>query len=470
MTNLPDNLKTDWVETDIVLPEHVNGWNGNINDIKDLLPIYSSTGNFYVVQKVGVTESINRVSVILKPCQPILNDYNEINTYKSQGTKLYFFLPSTQTDIDGSLNVSIVVHSEKYVSVMTGDLFWQDNKHITYNELTQIAFLECVFDSSNKFYATNDVRINDLQRLTSTHTTQISDLTTTVSEHTETLEEHADEIATNMADIATNTQNIKTNADNIATNKSAIKKYDHYFDGLANGESVIKTASGLSSTNVAFKKYNTGEVFSSSDVVVVPQDNTVDIYKSLVDDNVGNDITDTTKYAKIDIDATLKQDASTAVKRATETTSYGDTTNPVYIASTGYPVASKYTIEPARFDGQWVSSVKELSTATAVGTYTIDLSSYLPDDNYNYEVKISNFMFGENNTSRAFLGTTLFQYNVDTYSGTMGACSPNSKLNSNIFDIPVASTSRKLTFQIYQKAFSSTTLYALGYRRIGTNT
>lgn len=124
-----------------------------------------------------------------------------------------------------------------------------------------------------------------------------------------------------------------------------------------------------------------------------------------------------------------------------------------------------------KIDGQWVSKVQTLSTATEVGTYEIDLSDYLPDDNYNYEV-LMNFV-GRRVASGS--GTTAIA-NIISDSLTVEAlraihissnyASGTSMWNNNAFTLPLKT--RIITLDI-TKAFKDLTVSALAYRRIGTN-
>ena len=82
-------------------------------------------------------------------------------------------------------------------------------------------------------------------------------------------------------------------------------------------------------------------------------------------------------------------------------------------------------------DGQWVSKTATLSTATAVGTYTIDLSSYLPNDNYNYEVLISVFFVSSGSAAvNYFLSSDLMPETADYATAT------NSVYSTDTFYVP----------------------------------
>ena len=117
-------------------------------------------------------------------------------------------------------------------------------------------------------------------------------------------------------------------------------------------------------------------------------------------------------------------------------------------------------------DGQWVYKAITLSTTTAVGTYTIDLSDYLPNDGYFYEVlfygKVTN---ASTTVPTVFFGTDLVspfyvsQVKSDA-SGTFADC-----WNAIL---PVG-LSRSAIINITTIAPKECEVKAKLYRRIGTN-
>ena len=112
-------------------------------------------------------------------------------------------------------------------------------------------------------------------------------------------------------------------------------------------------------------------------------------------------------------------------------------------------------------DGQWVSKTATLSTATAVGTYTIDLSSYLPNDNYNYEVLISMFFNSSGSTAvNYFLSSDLMPETAVYATGT------NSVYSTDTFYVPCK---QEIYFRSINVNSKQIRINALGYRRIGTN-
>ena len=111
-------------------------------------------------------------------------------------------------------------------------------------------------------------------------------------------------------------------------------------------------------------------------------------------------------------------------------------------------------------DGQWVYVAQTISSATAVGTYTIDISSYLPDDNYLYEVEISQQALGNPGVSFSTFSTAyIWTRGVYNTGATYAA-------GSNILCV---GTDRKITMEIGQVAFQANSVTLGSYRRIGTN-
>lgn len=161
-----------------------------------------------------------------------------------------------------------------------------------------------------------------------------------------------------------------------------------------------------------------------------------------------------------------------SIGKATESTStIGGSSTPVYlnagtITSTGLSIAS------SRFDGQWVYNFLSGSSATAVGTVTIDLSSYLPSDSYRYEVLINLCLYSNpsSGSTDVFLWSDVFQ---NTYTGQderVARGNANSRASENRFTMPVG-TGRWIKRQIKDKAATvNCNVSFWGYRRIGTNT
>ena len=118
-------------------------------------------------------------------------------------------------------------------------------------------------------------------------------------------------------------------------------------------------------------------------------------------------------------------------------------------------------------DGQWVANNITLSTATAIGTYIIDLSEYLPSDNFDYEV----FFSIEGETATNAQGTDTFNY-VETVEGFRLGERKDVHYQTGIYlngVLPIKKENRRVTFGIGGVAMQSNSLSAIGYRRLGTN-
>ncbi len=119
-----------------------------------------------------------------------------------------------------------------------------------------------------------------------------------------------------------------------------------------------------------------------------------------------------------------------------------------------------------KIDGQWVSSVQTLSTATAVGTYEISLASYLPNDSYNYEILFSHKIYRpDDGDAFAYIYSDLVSADNKMDAGIANS---NARQAWNCFYFPVGS-GRTVYYQIYARKVNTSWLIANGYRRIGTN-
>lgn len=142
----------------------------------------------------------------------------------------------------------------------------------------------------------------------------------------------------------------------------------------------------------------------------------------------------------------------------------GDTNTPVYINSSGVATSTGESIANTRFDGQWTNKNSSLSTSTSKGSYTISLSTYLPNDSYKYEVLIQYKAY------RSGTGDSVGAIKSDIVTDYMniGIANANARQAYNCFTIPVG-TGRALYYQISTNNLDSTNMYAIAYRRLGTN-
>lgn len=124
------------------------------------------------------------------------------------------------------------------------------------------------------------------------------------------------------------------------------------------------------------------------------------------------------------------------------------------------------------FDGQWVGKYLSVSTATKVASRSHDLSAYLPNDNYSYEVLVDGIINYGSAQSRITVGTVSSPATNATQDGNFvvrGHASTNSRAQYFGGVIPLNNASRTLYSQITDGAAGSVGISLHGYRRIGTN-
>lgn len=114
------------------------------------------------------------------------------------------------------------------------------------------------------------------------------------------------------------------------------------------------------------------------------------------------------------------------------------------------------------FDSKFYSKLQALSKATAQGTYTLDLSSYLPNDNKNYYVLISGHFAGASSPSWAILGGSLFS------NMRLGHAQTGHWTQYHLW-VPVG-IDRRLNYTLQTPISSDNSIQAFGYARMGDNT
>ena len=113
--------------------------------------------------------------------------------------------------------------------------------------------------------------------------------------------------------------------------------------------------------------------------------------------------------------------------------------------------------------GNWINSYLVLSTATDVGTYSIDLSSYLPNDNNDYEIYISwrGYTSTANYPAKVSISSDIITNNILLAWVLLGF---GTAANSLI--IPVGK-GRYIKYIIETMALNpDTQLYVVGYKKI----
>jgi hypothetical protein len=123
-------------------------------------------------------------------------------------------------------------------------------------------------------------------------------------------------------------------------------------------------------------------------------------------------------------------------------------------------------------DGQWVNKLLEIANGVAAPASTdleYSLSSYLPNDNYNYEVLFRGTgVTGSTSGNRNYFTVTsdiipYYSLIASTITRSAGALQAGSTVI-----LPVG-TARTVTILHSSNNTGTVSLYALGYRRIGTN-
>lgn len=170
-----------------------------------------------------------------------------------------------------------------------------------------------------------------------------------------------------------------------------------------------------------------------------------------------------TGQAKFD----AKQNVTTAVTH-TANTAVGNSSIPVYIASNGVATSTGKSIANSRFDGQWVSSPLTIKdNIKTAGSWTLDLSSYLPSDSYAYEVLVYVYMSYSNIGSQLTVGTVAKPYDNNCLKLNIGVTSGVTSIRGS--EILPVGVDRKIYIQL-TAACNNSFVVAHGYRRIGTNT
>lgn len=139
---------------------------------------------------------------------------------------------------------------------------------------------------------------------------------------------------------------------------------------------------------------------------------------------------------------------------------------------TGFLTSSSTQVASSRFDGQWVGKYLLVSDTKTVGARTHDLSSYLPSDNYKYEVWCMVSMSYNSSASGLTVGTTSNPDGNKTTNGNFyinGYVTTNSRYQYVQGSIPI-STDKKMYSQVTGATLAAANIVLCGYRRIGTNT
>ncbi len=239
-------------------------------------------------------------------------------------------------------------------------------------------------------------------------------------------------------------------------------------------------------TNIRFNNYAIVTIYSPG---YKPKTVTIDDYTVLYDiyldaiseySNINNSY-----YCKDDYNRNYAQSAfeyleevkansaSTADKTLSNVT-YIDSNSAVKTALNGKAntsLSNLNIIGQAVIDGQWTAEAQTICTGRTSETSdkTWDLSSYLPSDNYNYEVILVGAVTTgttSGNQARILLKSSIIQTNVCI-------CNAQTRTTSNITTygaciIPIGAD-HEITVSGWGSNTGAYSLYLRGYRRIGTN-
>ena len=133
--------------------------------------------------------------------------------------------------------------------------------------------------------------------------------------------------------------------------------------------------------------------------------------------------------------------------------------------------SSSAEVASSRFDGQWVGKYLQVSDTKTVGARTHDLSSYLPSDNYKYEVWCMVAIAYNSSAGGLTVGTMSNPDDNKTTNGNFyinGYVPTNSRYQYVQGSIPIG-TDKKMYSQVTGATLAAANIVLCGYRRIGTN-
>ena len=124
-------------------------------------------------------------------------------------------------------------------------------------------------------------------------------------------------------------------------------------------------------------------------------------------------------------------------------------------------LADKVDKDSDLFNGQWVFEQMMLTNSTAA-TQTLDLSDYLPKDEYDYEVMFTvNAYTSSPSDQKKWIYTDILPHNTD-WSDTWN--NANTRHSANSFICPVG---KERKVYVGGSTVESFYLYVKGYRRLG---
>jgi len=127
-------------------------------------------------------------------------------------------------------------------------------------------------------------------------------------------------------------------------------------------------------------------------------------------------------------------------------------------------------LDTKRYDGQWVLNEITANTSTDLGTYTIDLSTYLPNDGYTYEI-ICNAYINRATTSTSGGTNTVYNIkdNLQTITWSQIEADYSNFQQATDSFIVIVGSERALKLIISGLKCDGAWTKFMAYRRIGTN-
>lgn len=134
-SNIPDNLKDNWVSNEIVMPVDTNSWASSINKLAKAVPLYAHTGNYYTAIYSSNTYNLSPLTY------PDSSNNVSISGY-FDGMSVCFICPADNL-ADSSINVN---------SLGTKSIKTLENLNIPAGKLQMGCFVELKYDSNNNCF------------------------------------------------------------------------------------------------------------------------------------------------------------------------------------------------------------------------------------------------------------------------------------------------------------------------------
>lgn len=230
--NLQSNLKDDWFKNNVVMPDDVNQWTQNINNLNDMIPVYASTGCFYSASFQDNVYNLTPLTFEDDSQNITLNSYED-------GMVVEFKIPESNT---GECSVNVNNLGNKFIKNL-------DNSTLTPETLCKGQYIKLRYNKEQGYFNidTGSSVNRDLSNLT------------------ETGEKHFLNKSQITNCILSAPNGVATYSGNTITLKAGLKVL------LSNGRNADKT---LNNIEFIFSADETAEISSSGDIFVI-QDSSI---------------------------------------------------------------------------------------------------------------------------------------------------------------------------------------------------